>query len=155
MTLTHETEPPERSAAKARASANTFTKPKKENRMTRDKLNQSLIDASAQGDAEGVKSLLKAGADVHKDDDYAVRLASEDGRVEVVRLLIAAGADVHAGGDYALHAASLNGHAEEVQMLLDAGANIHARDSSALRYAVESGHIEVIKILIDWKGANK
>ena len=93
--------------------------------MTRDKLNQSLIDASAQGDAEGVKSLLKAGADVHKGDDYAVRLASEDGRVEVVNLL------------------------------LDAGANVHARDSRALRSASEYGHDEVVKILTDWKGANK
>ncbi len=155
MTLTHETEPPERSAAKARASANTFTKPKKENRMTRDKLNQSLIDASLAGDAEEVKFSLELGADVHKGDDYAVRLASEDGRVEVVRLLIAAGADVHRYGDYALRAASLNGHAEVVQMLLYAGANVHARDSSALRYAVENGHVEVIKILTNWKGANK
>ena len=93
--------------------------------MTRDKLNQSLIDASLAGDAEEVKFLLELGADVHKDDDYAVRLASEYGRVEVVQLLIAAGADVRRYGDY------------------------------ALRSAVENGHDEVVKILTDWKGANK
>ena len=93
--------------------------------MTRDKLNQSLIDASAQGDAEEVKFSLELGADVHKGDDYAVRLASYHGQTGVVELLLAAGAD------------------------------IHALDDHVLRSASENGHDEVVKILIDWKGANK
>ena len=155
MTLTHETEPPERSAAKARASANTFTKPKKENRMTRDKLNQSLIDASLAGDAEEVKLLLKLGADVHKGDDYAVRLASYHGQTGVVELLLAAGADIHALDDHALRSASERGHAKVVHLLLKSGADAGARDDYALRSASFNGHAEVVKILTDWKGANR
>ena len=125
MTLTHETEPPERSGAKARG-ANTFTKPKEGDReMIREELNQLLIDASKDGDAGGVQRLLEAGADANTHNDYAIRVASLRGRAEVVKVL------------------------------LDAGANVHARDDYAIRSAVEKGHTEVVKILTDWMEATK
>jgi len=156
---------------------------KKENRMTRDKLNQSLIDASAQGDAEEVKSLinlgadvnamdsdalraasyhghtevvwllLDAGANVHARDDCAIRSASYRDHADVVKLLLDAGADAGARDDHALQSASEHGHAKVVKLLLDAGADVHAMDDYALRMASEHGHDEVVKILIDWKGA--
>ena len=155
MTLTHETEPPDRSGAKARG-ANTFTRPKEGDReMIREELNQLLIDASKDGDAGGVQRLLETGADANTHNDYAIRVASFHGRAEVVKMLLDAGANIHARDDYALRWASENGHDEVVQLLLAAGANVHARDDYALRSAVEYGHDEVIKILTNWKGANK
>jgi len=96
-----------------------------------------------------VKYLLDAGADVHADDDYALRWASGKGHADVVKLLLDAGADVHAGNDYALRWASKNGHTDIVKLLLDAGANVHARDNGALQGATYYGHSDVVKILKD------
>ena len=123
--------------------------------MTRDKLNQSLIDASLAGDAEEVKLLLKAGADVHAKDSSALRSASFHGRVEVVQLLLDAGANVHAWDDAALLWASYRDHAGVVKLLLEAGADVHAMDDYALRMASEYGHDEVVKLLTDWGARQK
>jgi len=135
----------------ADAAEKTGKPSKEEDReMTRDKLNQSLIDASLAGDAEEVKLLLDAGADVHALDDYALRRASYRGHTEVVKLLLEAGANVHAWGDYALHMASLRGHTEVVKLLLEAGANVHACDDIAMQLASLHGRTEVVKLLSDW-----
>ena len=103
--------------------------------------------ASNNGHTEVIKLLLDAGADVHAWDDWALRWASEYGHIEVVKLLLDAGANVHALNDYALQNASYNGHIEIVKLLLDAGANVHANKDIALRWASEYGHIEVVKLL--------
>ena len=108
----------------ADAAEKTGKPSKEEDReMTRDKLNQSLIDASLAGDAEEVKLLLDAGADVHALDDYALRRASYRGHTEVVKLLLEAGANVHACDDIAMQLASLHGRTEVVKLLSDWGAH--------------------------------
>ena len=118
MTITHETEPPERSGV--RASANAFTKPKEGDReMIREELNQLLIDASKDGDAVGVRLLLEAGADANTHNDYAIRVASFHGRAEVVKVLLKSGANVHARDDYAIRSAVEKGHTEVVKILTD------------------------------------
>ena len=114
---------------------------------------RALVKASRMGQAELVKFILDAGANVHAGDDEALRGASANGRTEVVKLLLDRGADVHAGGDYALQWASANGRTEVVKLLLDAGADVHAKDGEALRLASKNGHTEVVKLLLD-KGAN-
>ena len=118
-------------------------------------VSQQLMDASYNGDTEFVRLLLAAGADVHADDDYALRWSTHHGDTEVVKVLLAAGADVHARDDHALRWASLHGRASIVRLLLEAGADVNARDDHALRWAVENGHDEVIKILTDWMEVNK
>jgi hypothetical protein len=45
--------------------------------------------------------LIKKRADVHGDNNYALRLASENGYLEVVKYLVSQRANVHAGNDYA------------------------------------------------------
>ena len=79
--------------------------------------NEKLIDASKTGDLSSVKYLIEMGADVHADDDYALRWAAEYGHLDVVRYLIERGADVHAGDDWALGWASRNGHLDVVKYL--------------------------------------
>ena len=56
--------------------------------------------------------------------------------------------NIHAQDDYALRWASENGHTEVVKILIEAGANIHADDDCALRWASENGHTEVVNLLI-------
>ena len=107
--------------------------------------------SSENGRAEVVRLLLQAGANVHTLDDAALRSASENGHAEVVRLLLKAGANVHA--DYALGWSSYKGHTEVVHLLLNAGANVHASDDYALRWASVQGHTEVVRLLLQ-AGAN-
>ena len=55
--------------------------------MTRDELNQLLIDASKNGDAEGVQQLLQLGADANASGTMALGNASLCGHAEVVKIL--------------------------------------------------------------------
>lgn len=81
------------------------------------------------------KMLLQAGANVHAEDDYALKFASKNGHYKVVQLLLEAGANVHAEDDYALIRAVVYGHYKVVQLLLKAGANVHAQYDYALEFA--------------------
>ena len=76
-------------------------------------------------------------------------MASHNGHTEIVKLLLDARANVHADDDYALRIASYYGNTEVVKLLLDAGANVHADNDYALRLASEKGHTEIVKILKD------
>ena len=108
----------------------------------------ALRQASAQGHLAVVEALLGAGADVHAENDEALRKASEYGRLDVVQALLHAGADVHARKDWALRWASSSGHVAVVEVLLAAGADVHANNDGALRLASEEGHVVVVEILV-------
>ena len=90
---------------------------------------------------------VKAGADVHANDDIALRMASANGHAAVVECLLKAGADIHAKDDEALQWSSYNGYAAVVECLLKAGADVHAKDDFALRKASEYGHAAVVDLL--------
>ena len=74
---------------------------------------------------EAIRLAIQAGADVHFNDDQALRWTSFYGHLPVVEVLVKAGADVHANHDEALRHASSNGHLPVVEVLVKAGANIH------------------------------
>jgi ankyrin repeat protein len=61
------------------------------------------------------------GADLHADDDNALRWASQNG------------AHLHAEDDYALQWASQNGHLAVVELLLEHGADLHAHSDGQVR----------------------
>jgi ankyrin repeat protein len=116
-------------------------------------LDHCLIDAVDHGNTQTVRTLLAAGADVHAQDDEALRWAAEGGRAETVNLLLASGANVHARNDEALCLAAYFGHTETMEVLLSAGADVHAWDDRALYYAAYWGHTETVKVLLS-AGAN-
>ena len=91
---------------------------------------------------------VKAGADVHAKDDYALRWASSRGHAAVVECLLKTGAHVHANYDIALRLASANGHAAVVECLLKAGADVHANDDEALRWSSYYGNAAVVELLL-------
>jgi hypothetical protein len=66
---------------------------------------------------EAMELALQHGANVHADNDYALRWASDKGHLPVVQFLVQHGANVHADNDYALRWASRNGHLPVVQFL--------------------------------------
>ena len=53
-----------------------------------------------------VQLLLERGANVHANNDYALRWASRRGYINVVRILVLHGANIHADDDYAIRLAA-------------------------------------------------
>ena len=84
--------------------------------------NELLLKSSELRFLPGVKRALERGANVHAQDDRALRRAAEYGHKSIVELLLRAGANVHARDDYALRWAAEYGHKEVVELLLKAGA---------------------------------
>jgi ankyrin repeat protein len=124
----------------------------------------AVADAAMKGDRDGVRALLKQGADVgaaHGDGMTALHWAAERGDVELAEMLLYAGANVGAVtriGHYTpLHLASQTGNAPVVQALLKGGANVAAKTTTTgvtpLHLAAASGNPTVVKLLLD-RGAD-
>ena len=109
---------------------------------------RALRRASFLGNAAVVELLLAAGANVHAKDDEPLKNASAAGHVRIVEKLLAAGADVHANDDMALRRASAQGYVRTVEQLLAAGAKVHACNDDALLLASDAGHVHVVEQLL-------
>ena len=66
-----------------------------------------LEETEWRDDADEAARLLVVGANVHADDDTALRAASQNGGADVVEVLLKAGADVHAKDDAMLRAGNV------------------------------------------------
>jgi ankyrin repeat protein len=115
--------------------------------MENSRPNDLLFKLIEAGFLPGVKKALEMGADIHANDDYALRWASYSGHSDIVELLLKNGADIHADFDFALRYASDNGHLPVVELLLKNGADVHAKNDSPLRWASEKGHCDITKLL--------
>ena len=99
-------------------------------------MSESLLQRAREGDAEGVRRLLEAGAEadaVGEDgpDATPLRAAAEAGHYEVVQALIAAGADVNrVGGDGAtpVTVAGRAGKWPVMRLLAQNGGDFHIKD---------------------------
>ncbi len=124
--------------------------------------------ASDCGHNDGLKLLIKAGADLNQaTDDGATPLfiASQEGLVEVMEILVKAGADLNQtwNGATPLFKASHGGHVEVVEILVKAGADLNQTWNGAtpLFQTSQNGHVEVVEILVKagadlnqtWNGA--
>ena len=122
-------------------------------KISRGKLDRMLIQIAKEGSVKGVSMMLFKGADIHTDNDAALKWASGKGHLEVVKYLVEQNADIHAEDDLALRWAGGNGHLEVVKYLIEHGDDVHADDDAALRLASEEGYLEVVKYLVE-QGAN-
>jgi len=116
-------------------------------------MNREFTDACKNGQLEAVKRLVDSGADIHFDDDCALRFACNYGHLEVAKFLLDHSADLHSYDDCALEWACENGHLEVVKLLLDRGADIHARKDAPFYGALRNNNYKVIKLLLD-RGAD-
>ena len=73
---------------------------------------------------------------------------------DVFAAAVAWGADVHADNDDALRYAASHGYTPVVEILLDAGANVHAEDDAALYYAALGGQYKVVELLLNRGAGN-
>jgi ankyrin repeat protein len=109
--------------------------------------NCALRWAAGSGHLDVVKFLVENDADIHAYNDLALRWAAGSGHLDVVKFLVEKGADIHADNDYALRWTAGKGHLEVVKFLVKNGADIHADNDYALRWAAGKGHLEVVKFL--------
>jgi ankyrin repeat protein len=123
-----------------------------------------VADAAMRADRDGVRTLLKQGADVgaaQGDGMTALHWAAERGDAALADMLLYAGANVAAVtrvGQYTpLHLASKAGSVSVVQALLKAGASPAARTTTTgvtpLHLAAAAGNAEVVTLLLD-RGAD-
>jgi uncharacterized protein len=124
----------------------------------------AVADAAMHGDRDGVRALLKQGADVgasQGDGMTALHWAADRGDAELVQMLLYAGANVSAVtriGQYTpLHLAVQSGKTAVVQELLKSGANVSAKSTSTgatpVHLAAASGNADIVKILLE-RGAD-
>lgn len=122
-----------------------------------------VADAAMRGDTDGVRTLLRGGADVNAaqgDGMTALHWAAEIGDAELAEMVLYAGANLGAVtrlGDYtALHLASKGGRDEVVETLLAAGADPSAVTSTggatALHFAASSGSAGAVRALLEHGG---
>ena len=102
-----------------------------------------MILASIGNHLEVVKFLLEKGANIHAQDDYALRSATENHHLEIVKFLLEKGANIHAQDDDALILASMYGHLDIVKFLLEKGADAKKVD---LSYVNDPNIIQLLKI---------
>jgi len=114
---------------------------------------EALRYASVHCHCDIVGLLLEHGADVHAMKDEALLHATCQGNYSVIKLLLKHGSDVHTDADAVLRWASRSGRHEIVKLLLKHGADVHANASAALRLASYNGYDDVVKLLLD-HGAN-
>ena len=95
--------------------------------------NNALCKSAENGHLLIVKSLVESGADIHFDNDCALRLTT-----------------VSKGPGRTLgYAGARYGHLDVVKFLIDSGADIHADNDYALRSSIEYDHTNVARILIE------
>ncbi len=89
-----------------------------------DILGIQLVTAAATGMLEMVDAALAAGADLHYNNDLALRSAVFTGNSHIAKHLIEKGADIHASAEEALLYAAKRRDDDLVRLLLDKGASI-------------------------------
>jgi ankyrin repeat protein len=114
----------------------------------------ALTYAAWLGNAEIVKLLLDADADLSEGVFTALNVAALAGRTEIVRILLDAGADVNAtdmSSWPALMSAAMEGHNDIVKLLIESGADVNEGndDRTALMESACRGHAETVRLLID------
>ncbi|KAI1414542.1 hypothetical protein F5Y13DRAFT_197539 [Hypoxylon sp. FL1857] len=128
--------------------------------ISREKLNQSLYDATDREKESTVKLLLeKFGADPNATGaEYgnALTAAAYDGTMNIIQMLLEAGADVNAPEGWAIQTAATEGHYDVVVELLKRGADVNAfttnenfEAGTALQGACEAGKTDIVSLLLE------
>ncbi len=124
----------------------------------------AVADAAMRGDRDGVRTLLKQGADVgasQGDGMTALHWAADRGDAELAEMLLYAGANVSAVtriGQYTpLHLAVQSGNTAIVQALLKGGASVSSKTTNTgatpLHLAAAAGNADIVKVLLE-RGAD-
>lgn len=111
---------------------------------------KNLVDLIEDEYLKIMRVLLENGADVHTNDDEALRANIHTLSPKIVRVLLEYGANVHANNDEALRSSCANKRLENVKILLEHGANVHACDDEALRTSAKFSCTEIVQVLLEY-----
>ncbi len=106
-----------------------------------------VMEAAKKGKVTELIRLKQLGADLHEEQDDALRWASYYGRLDAVKFLVSEQADVNACNGEPLCLASANGHLQIVRFLLNNGSNPRARRDYPLRMAIEHRYSKIVELL--------
>lgn len=93
--------------------------------------------------------LVKAGADVRMNNDFALDYFVCQNCIEIVKLLLENGANVHVDDDMPLQNACIKGYFSIAKLLLEYGANVRAVEDDFLCGIADNGYIEIVRILLE------
>lgn len=125
-------------------------------------LDVALYEAAKDGDLDGVKELIAAGANASAKivgDGSPLIGAARSGRLEIAQLLLDQGADPNGtveGDGSPLIAAAQYGRLDQAQLLVNHGADVNLAvkgDENPLMCAAEGGHLALVQFLVS-KGAD-
>lgn len=110
--------------------------------------NHLLLRGAERNHISVVCFALDSGADVHANNDKALRVASKMGYIDIVTRLIEKGADVCAKGGKALYSAVRYGHVSIVRLLLDNNAgDVAQSDIYGIAIGCNEG-LEIAELLV-------
>ena len=125
-------------------------------------LTEKLVSLSIAGDADGLRSILKQGCDIHWKDAEgcnALHHAAANGQVDVINLLLDSDADANVLGSKGrtpIHFACEAGNLKSVLRLISAGAdmNIEAADGwRCIHFAAKNGDKKLLSWLLGSGGS--
>ena len=120
---------------------------------------QTIFKYAAEGNIEGLKSLLKNNLSLLESKDNngktALSFATEKGQTETVKFLIGKGADVNTQSNYGttpLHYAAFYNYAEVLQILIDNKAKLDLYSNfipTPISFAASRGNTIIVLMLIE------
>jgi ankyrin repeat protein len=103
----------------------------------------SLLWAVINHHIQIIKTLIKAGANIHDNNDHVLDVASSHSHADIVKMFLILGAK----SDNALVYASSHGHINVVRVLLDHGFDPCIHNNAALVLAEQNGYTEIVSML--------
>lgn len=112
-------------------------------------------EAIKNRDVGKIKALLKKDVDPNclNNDDF--RNVVEAGEIEIIKLLIQARLNIHKNEEFALRLAAESGETEVTELLLQAGADPSARSSTAARWAHQNNHPKTTGIILKYSSPSQ
>ena len=95
----------------------SFIKMLKGVEIDQDTLNEMLGTMSNKGSIKGIEYLIRKGADIHANNEYAVQIAAKRGHLEVIKYLVERGADIYKYVNSMLKNARVYGHLKVVEYI--------------------------------------
>ena len=98
-----------------------------------------------------VKLLIKAAANIHAENDIAIKISSSISNEEITKLLIIEGDYEKKNPQLAFQALCCIGEVEKARLLLTPknGINPKENQNAILTVAARNGHLEVVKLLLE------
>ncbi|MFS0882636.1 ankyrin repeat domain-containing protein [Metabacillus niabensis] len=140
--------------------SNTSSEPKKQEKGEEnvgEELNNQLLQAAEDGEADSIHKLLEKGANINAQDSQgrtATMIATYNNDTKTAKVLIDAGADVNIQDDMKNNPflyAGAEGYIEILKLTIEAGADptiTNRYGGTALIPASEHGYVDVIKELL-------